>query len=406
MTPTLETFAMLHFTYRGNPSARPVRLIGIDPVGRSEVGGFVEFLTSPQKQRNPATAFQMDAEAQRRFDHNNPAEFREPKLVAPPLFDPKAQIPSEIPTPNLPPVFVPRDGKPAPEGVPDSKPFAPTGAVIGYAIGHYRVPAENPGDPVTEVTTLLPGEEILIITVSGAKLGAAPGRFVVTDYIKTEMAEYDGNYIYVPLEHLQRMRAMENKVTSIQIKLHDFDDAKAVVARLSKLLYGEELVVNTWEQKQGPLLAAISVEKGILNVLLFMIVAVAGFGILAIFSMIVAEKTRDIGILKSLGASSGGVMKIFLGYGMLLGVVGATLGSILGLMMARNINAIEHFLGKLVGMELFPRDIYYFDEIPVDVQVFSVVLVNIGAVAIAVLFSILPAMRAAMLHPVRALRWE
>ena len=87
---------------------------------------------------------------------------------------------------------------------------------------------------------------------------------------------------------------------------------------------------HTWEDKQGPLLAAIAIEKGILNVLLFMIVGVAGFGILAIFSMIVVEKTRDIGILKSLGASNGGVMKIFLGYGLLLGVVGAGLGTVAG----------------------------------------------------------------------------
>ena len=89
-------------------------------------------------------------------------------------------------------------------------------------------------------------------------------------------------------------------------------------------------MVQTWEDKQGPLLAAIAVERGILNVLLFMIVGVAGFGILAIFSMIVVEKTRDIGILKALGASNRGVMGIFLGYGLLLGVVGAGLGTIAG----------------------------------------------------------------------------
>ena len=89
--------------------------------------------------------------------------------------------------------------------------------------------------------------------------------------------------------------------------------------------------MQTWEEKQGPLLAAIAIEQGILNVLLFLIVAVAGFGILAIFTMIVVEKTRDIGILKALGASNRGVMKIFLGYGLLLGVVGAGLGTALGL---------------------------------------------------------------------------
>ena len=138
------------------------------------------------------------------------------------------------------------------------------------------------------------------------------------------MSEYDSNYVFVPLEHLQQLRNMEDRATSIQIRLKDYDkDHKKVEERLRQLFGAQGIQVSTWEEKQGPLLAAIGVEKGILNVLLFMIIAVAGFGILAIFSMIVVEKTRDIGILKALGASNWGVLKIFLGYGLLLGLVGA-----------------------------------------------------------------------------------
>src|SRR4029079_1926951 len=95
--------------------------------------------------------------------------------------------------------------------------------------------------------------------------------------------------------------------------------------------------INTWEEKQGSLLKAVAIERGLLNLLLFMIVGVAGFCILAIFSMIVREKTRDIGILKSLGASNRGVMQIFLGYGLLLGLLGAGLGTVLGLLMTHYI---------------------------------------------------------------------
>ena len=164
--------------------------------------------------------------------------------------------------------------------------------------------------------------------------------------------------------------------------------------------------METWEEKQGPLLSAIAVEKGLLNVLLFMIILVAGFGILAIFSMIVVEKTRDIGILKALGASNGGVMKIFLAYGLLLGTVGALCGTGLGLAITVYINEIEHFITKVTGQEIFSRSTYYFDKIPTDIQPTSVLLVNVGAIAIAVLFSVMPALRAAMLHPVRALRYE
>jgi lipoprotein-releasing system permease protein len=197
---------------------------------------------------------------------------------------------------------------------------------------------------------------------------------------------------------------MDDRVTSILVKLKDYSDAPEVVKRLQKMFPG--LKVQTWEDKQGPLLAAIRIERGLLNVLLFMIIAVAGFGILAIFSMIVIEKTRDIGILKALGASNWGVMKIFLGYGLLLGVIGAGLGTALGLGLTIYLNEIEYLLSLMTGQEIFSRKVYYFDKIPTDIQPMVVALVNVGAVGIAVLFSVLPALRAAMLHPVRALRYE
>jgi lipoprotein-releasing system permease protein len=221
------------------------------------------------------------------------------------------------------------------------------------------------------------------------------------------MSEYDANYIFVPIEWLQRLRATPNRATAIQLNLKNFDKADEVVRMLRSEFPPEAgYFVSTWEDKQGPLLAAISIEKGILNVLLFMIVGVAGFGILSIFAMIVVEKTRDIGILKALGASNAGVMNIFLGYGLLLGVSGSVLGTILGLLLTRNINEVEHFLTKLTGHELFNRSVYYFDSIPTDIQTWTVLLVNVGAVTIAVVFSVIPALRAALLNPVRALRYE
>src|SRR5262249_48343186 len=199
---------------------------------------------------------------------------------------------------------------------------------------------------------------------------------------------------------------MKDRATRIQIRLKDYGTAKEVKEALQKMFPSHTYMVQTWEDKQGALLAAISVERGILNVLLFMIVGVAGFGILAIFSMIVVEKTRDIGVLKALGASNRGVMAIFLGYGLLLGVCGPGLGTTLGLTITYNLNGIEQWLTKHTGQQVFDRSIYYFDQIPTFVQPLSVVLVNAGSIVVAVLFSVLPALRAAMLHPVRALRYE
>ena len=279
------------------------------------------------------------------------------------------------------------------------------GVIVGHSIAHFRYHGKD-GQMVEEVA-LHPGDNVVITTAGGEDLKPVWGSFYVVDYVKTEMSEYDQSFVYVSLEQLQRIRGMADRATAFQIKLKHYDrDKKAVCAELQKYFPHRDAKVSTWEDLQGPLLSAIEVERGILNVLLFMIVGVAGFSILAIFTMIVSEKFRDIGILKSLGASSAGVMSIFLGYGLLLGTVGCAFGTLLGLTITRYINEIEMFLTRLTGTALFPRDVYYFKEIPTNIEWPNVIAVNLGAILIATVFSLLPAWRAAMLHPVRALRFE
>jgi lipoprotein-releasing system permease protein len=379
MTPTLEVFAMIQFRRpdNGEMLTRPVRLIGVEPEGRAAIGGFSECLV---KQKNsPRPTFEHSAEVLERL-------IRENRPVRP--FRPSHRL-DEPPPPDPPP----------------STFKIPEGIIVGHAIAHFRYKDPETGE-MREHPVLSLGDSVIVTTVSGQRMAPVFDRFAVCDYFRSEMSEYDSNYVFVPLQYLQRLRTMEDRVSSIQIRLKNPADAKVVVAELERLFPDFLYSVETWEQKQGPLLAAISIEKGILNVLLFLIVGVAGFGILAIFSMIVTEKTRDIGILKSLGASNAGVMSIFLGYGLLLGLSGAVLGTGLGLVFTHHINDIEQQLSRLSGHEVFDRSIYYFNEIPTHVDPWAVLLVNLGAIAIAVLFSVLPALRAATLHPVRALRFE
>ena len=133
--------------------------------------------------------------------------------------------------------------------------------------------------------------------------------------------------------------------------------------------------------------------------LLFLIIAVAGFGILAIFYMIVVEKTRDIGVMKALGAGSSGVMSIFLSYGLSLGVVGSGIGVVLGLLFVRYINEIEAVIAAVTGRKVFDEKIYYFPKIPTMVHTSMVIWVALGAMLIAILASILPAHRALPFAP-------
>jgi lipoprotein-releasing system permease protein len=384
MTPAIETIGLIQTTFQGEQMpSRAVTVLGIDPKGRARVGGFAEYLTDPGDKQNPS--FELSPAVKRRHDQ---------LYWTPPPPSPFVRPPGP-------------DGLPPPLPMPE-EPKVQAGIIVGYAIANYRARNISAETVNKDIPILERGDEAILIMMSGQQLKPVFDNVVVADFFKSEMSEYDSRYIFVPLDWLQRLRTMQNRASALQIKLkHYRRDAREVVDTLCALFPRQNgYAVQTWEDKQGTVLAAISHERGLLNVLLFLIIGVAGFGILAIFAMIVAEKKRDIGILKALGASHGGVLRIFVGYALLLGLVGAALGTILGLSITIHLNEIEQFIGRLTGEEMFPRDVYYFDRIPTNIQPWMVAMVNIGAVAIAVIFSVLPALRAALLHPVQALRYE
>jgi len=282
-----------------------------------------------------------------------------------------------------------------------------TGCILGMGLSSYRV--ENG----REHFLIVPGDDIkLTFPTAGQPPKAISDVFTIVDFYQSKMSEYDQSFIFVPLRKLQELRGMIEPRTgvgfasSIQIKLRNEEDGDLVRDKLQSMFPPELYVISTWRDKQGPLLAAVAMETAILNVLLFMIIAVAGFGILAIFFMIVVEKTRDIGILKSLGASGRGILGIFLGYGLSLGIVGSGVGMVIGLLFVVYINEIAAALGKVTGREVFDPQIYYFSRIPTIIEPLTIGWIVLGAIAIAVMASVLPARRASRLHPVEALRYE
>lgn len=416
IAPTVETYALMQFSIRDRygrkiPQMKQVRVIAIDPKKQAELGGFSEFLVRQKNSPNPT--FDLTADGRWRFERNRQLELEDPFLQPAPRIEPVQENPLNF----LPPIPIveanpglPTPTLPKPELAPVVQSRLP-GAIIGYSLGHYPYT-----DPVTGETTdrpiLFEGDDILIATVGASGTKPVSATFIVTDYYKSEMSEYDSTFIYVNLEDMQRIRGMDNHVTAMQIKLNEKVRENTeyihntIVRDIQELMPRPESMVQSWQQQQGPLLAAIEIERGILNILLFLIIGVAGFGVLAIFSMIVSEKYRDIGVLKSLGASNRGVMAIFLSYGFMLGFVGCVGGTALGLAITDNINEIEMWIAKQSGRQIFDRKIYYFDKIPTNIEISSVTFVNAGAILIAVAFSVIPAFRAARLHPVRALRFE
>jgi lipoprotein-releasing system permease protein len=287
------------------------------------------------------------------------------------------------------------------------------GVVLGIAICSQRMRDET--GKVQDYYFCRPGDDVhLTLPNAGSPPRAVDATFTVVDFYESKMSEYDSSFAFVSLDVMQDLRGMIDpqsgvaSVTAIQIKLKPGADLNAVRNKLqARFPVGEyPYRIQTWQDMQGPLLAAVQLETTILNILLFLIIAVAGFGILATFFMIVVEKTRDVGVLKALGAPSRGVMSIFLSYGFSLGLVGSGVGMVLGLVFVANINEVAAGLEWITGREVFDPTVYYFREIPTIIQTHMVIGVVAGAVLIAVLASVLPARHAARLHPVEALRYE
>ena len=288
-----------------------------------------------------------------------------------------------------------------------------TGIILGIAISQRK--SQTPEGELKDIYMIRPGDDVQVMFPTvGINARPVSENCTVVDFYSSNMHEYDSTFAFMPLSELQQIRGMvdpltnEGTISTIQIKLKPGADLDEIRDKLIAQFPPEHFTydIRTWQDTQRPLLSAVSMELTILNILLFLIIAVAGFGILATFYMIVVEKTKDIGILKALGAPSRGVMSIFLGYGVSLGSVGTGAGIILGLVFVRYINEIADFVGKVTGQEIFDPTIYYFSEIPTIISPFMILWVGLGAILIAVLASVLPALRAARLHPVEALRYE
>lgn len=461
VTPTVEIYGMMSFRWMGQDIYRLVTLVGIVPDTKNKVSPLAQYLLSrqrivednvvirePLRDINDPLDWSMTEEArQARIDWVKSQQLEdlerryrnaEASFAALPVNTAAGQSSANAPHPDGQGVqLVGANGSSQEETLEFEDPFGSSSAIeqaplnpedpqpakIFVGAGLVSFPYKDRETNKTRTMYMAsPGQDVVLTTIKAGQPQPAAFRATIVDVFKSGMSEYDSNLVFCNLEELQYVRGMlsgpdptnphkdlnwkDGAITTLQIKLKNFDDAPEVVRRLSQGLGGYKYQVRTWEQKQGPLLEAVAVESAILNVLLFLIITVAGFGILAIFYMIVVEKTRDIGILKALGASSQGIMTIFLSYGLSLGIVGSGAGVALGLLFVHYINEIEDFISIVTGHKVFDESIYYFHKIPTAVHPMMVFWVALGAIVIAVLASVLPARRAAAMHPVRALRYE
>ncbi|MEM1226052.1 MAG: FtsX-like permease family protein [Planctomycetota bacterium] len=434
--------SMLGIDFNGQLITRHVNLVGIDPETYDKVSHFGRYLIHPENKRQVSFDLRADGyeasrpdfppsgwhyrQARVAYDRALAAEReRMERINASVANPPSSDDGTESIADSMGPSFSPSipatlmgdavDGGGSPNAAMEFDPANETypGIVLGISTCSNKM--RDADGVVQENYYCRPGDDVRMMFPNASENPKVVNqRFTVVDLYESGMSEYDSTFAFVRLDQLQDFRGMIDpqsgirSVTTIQLKLAESANLNRVRDQLRQRFPADRYAysIQTWRDMQGPLLAAVRLETTILNILLFLIIAVAGFGILATFFMIVVEKTRDIGTLKALGASGSGVMSIFLSYGLLLGITGSGVGLLGGLLFVDKINEVASVIERITGQEVFDPTVYYFTEIPTIIEPWTLVWVMAGAIAIAASASVLPAMRAARLHPVAALRFE
>jgi lipoprotein-releasing system permease protein len=230
-------------------------------------------------------------------------------------------------------------------------------------------------------------------------------RFRVVGTFYSGMYEFDIKLAYISIESAQKFLNMDSRVTGIEIKVDDIYRAKEIGKEIQHRL-GFSFWPQTWMEMNRNLFSALKLEKILMFILLVLIVLVAAFNIISTLIMVVMEKHKDIAILKSMGATSKGILRIFIIEGLVIGVVGTILGAILGLMAALNLEKITGFLEQLLGFKILSGDVYYIDKVPSQVNPLDVGIIILTAILISLLATLYPSWRASKLDPAEALRYE
>ncbi len=269
----------------------------------------------------------------------------------------------------------------------------------GVAIG--RRMAENLGLVLGDTITLVAPEGDVTPFGTTPRVKAYP----VTAVFEVGMSEYDSSFIFMPLQEAQLYFNMEGQAQTIEIFVDNPDGVDALKPRVEAAA-GRPVYLADWRQRNQTFFSALQVERNVMFMILTLIVLVAALNIISGLIMLVKDKGRDIAILRTMGATRGAILRIFLMTGAAIGVSGTLAGVALGILVCLNVEKIRQFFSWLSGTVLFNPELYFLSQLPARMDFSETASVVLMALVLSFIATILPAWRAARLDPVEALRYE
>lgn len=254
------------------------------------------------------------------------------------------------------------------------------------------------------------GDPITLYSPTGAdsafgNLGGLEKTYFIGGLFRSGAADYDRAFMFMPLEQQQLFFGKEGVWDVIEIKVADADKVGAMTDAIRKAA-GPGAVVTDWRERQAAFYGALKVERVAMSIILGMVVAIAALNIISGIVMLVKNKTKDIAILRTIGASPSAILRVFFMAGSMIGVAGTIAGLVLGLVFCLNIGAIQHFLEWVFQTKLFNSDVYMLDAIPALVDPVDVIWITVWATFMSCVASLIPSWLATRIDPIEALRYE
>ncbi|MGZ5804726.1 MAG: lipoprotein-releasing ABC transporter permease subunit [Xanthobacteraceae bacterium] len=265
------------------------------------------------------------------------------------------------------------------------------------------------GSRLAEQLSLRAGDSVTLVAPRGAvtPMGTTPRikTYKIAAVFEVGMSEYDTGFVFMPLAESQAYFNRAGDVTSIEVYTDNPDRIDQYRKAVNDAAQRPIFVVD-WRQRNATFFNALQVERNVMFLILTLIVLVAALNIVSGLIMLVKDKGGDIAIMRTIGATQGAIMRIFLITGASIGIVGTLTGFLAGVVICLNIESIRQFLSWLTSTELFPRELYFLSRLPADMSVPETTAVVVMALALSLLATLYPSWRAARLDPVEALRYE